>query len=137
MALIHCPECGKEISDKAPACPNCGAPVATKKVRVHFHRKKSFAGCANTGMVLVDGTMVGSASSGADFNVMLTPGTHNVVIDYKLTGALASGRSSSANIDVPADAKCVDVEIKLKTDAMSFFVSGGQSIVVGEVTVQR
>ncbi len=27
MALIKCPECGKEISDKASACPNCGCPV--------------------------------------------------------------------------------------------------------------
>ena len=26
MALIKCPECGKEISDKASACPNCGCP---------------------------------------------------------------------------------------------------------------
>ena len=25
--LIKCPECGKEISDKATACPNCGCPV--------------------------------------------------------------------------------------------------------------
>lgn len=27
MALIKCPECGREISDKAIACPNCGFPV--------------------------------------------------------------------------------------------------------------
>lgn len=27
MALIKCPECGKEISDKATACPNCGMPL--------------------------------------------------------------------------------------------------------------
>lgn len=27
MALIKCSECGKEISDKATACPGCGAPV--------------------------------------------------------------------------------------------------------------
>ena len=27
MALINCSECGKEISDKAVACPNCGCPV--------------------------------------------------------------------------------------------------------------
>jgi len=27
MALIKCYECEKEISDKAPACPHCGAPV--------------------------------------------------------------------------------------------------------------
>ena len=27
MALIECSECGKEISDKAGACPNCGNPL--------------------------------------------------------------------------------------------------------------
>lgn len=27
MALIKCPECGKEVSDKAKACGNCGCPV--------------------------------------------------------------------------------------------------------------
>ena len=27
MALIKCPECGKEISDKAKVCINCGCPV--------------------------------------------------------------------------------------------------------------
>lgn len=28
MALIKCTECGKEFSDKAAACPNCGCPVS-------------------------------------------------------------------------------------------------------------
>ena len=28
MALIKCSECGNQVSDKATACPNCGAPVA-------------------------------------------------------------------------------------------------------------
>ncbi|MEN6569584.1 MAG: zinc ribbon domain-containing protein [Rikenellaceae bacterium] len=28
MALINCPECGKEISDKAISCPNCGVPLS-------------------------------------------------------------------------------------------------------------
>ena len=27
MALISCPECGKEISDKAVACPHSGNPM--------------------------------------------------------------------------------------------------------------
>ena len=27
MALINCPECGKEVSDKATNCPNCGYPL--------------------------------------------------------------------------------------------------------------
>lgn len=29
MALINCEDCGREVSDRAPACPNCGAPVAS------------------------------------------------------------------------------------------------------------
>lgn len=32
MAIIRCPECGREISDKAAACPSCGAPVSSGKV---------------------------------------------------------------------------------------------------------
>lgn len=27
MALIHCPECDREISDRAKACPGCGFPI--------------------------------------------------------------------------------------------------------------
>lgn len=30
MALINCEECGKEISDKASACPHCGVPLERK-----------------------------------------------------------------------------------------------------------
>ena len=30
MALINCPECGKQVSDTAAACPNCGAPVGSE-----------------------------------------------------------------------------------------------------------
>lgn len=29
MALINCPECERQISDKAPACPHCGVPLAS------------------------------------------------------------------------------------------------------------
>lgn len=31
MALITCPECGKEISDQATSCPGCGYPIAERK----------------------------------------------------------------------------------------------------------
>ena len=30
MALIACPECGKEISNHAPACIHCGCPLAPR-----------------------------------------------------------------------------------------------------------
>ena len=31
MAMIKCYECGKDISDKAAACVNCGAPIVTQQ----------------------------------------------------------------------------------------------------------
>lgn len=31
MALIKCPECGREISDKASFCPGCGCPASEFK----------------------------------------------------------------------------------------------------------
>lgn len=27
MALIQCPDCGKQISSQAASCPNCGCPI--------------------------------------------------------------------------------------------------------------
>ena len=36
MALINCPECGKEISDKAIACPNCGNPINHQGVQDEY-----------------------------------------------------------------------------------------------------
>ena len=35
MALIKCPECGKEISDKAAACIQCGYPLASNSPSEH------------------------------------------------------------------------------------------------------
>lgn len=31
MALINCAECGREVSDKAVSCPNCGYPIAAQQ----------------------------------------------------------------------------------------------------------
>lgn len=33
MAIIKCPECGHQISDKAPVCPSCGVEIAGKVTR--------------------------------------------------------------------------------------------------------
>lgn len=34
MALIKCPECNKEISDKAKVCPNCGVEIKKEKIQI-------------------------------------------------------------------------------------------------------
>jgi uncharacterized membrane protein YdbT with pleckstrin-like domain len=33
MALINCPECGKQVSSEAPTCPACGYPIAEKRAQ--------------------------------------------------------------------------------------------------------
>src|SRR5262245_37244061 len=33
MAIISCPICAKDVSAQAPACPNCGHPIAEQSVR--------------------------------------------------------------------------------------------------------
>lgn len=39
MSLIRCPECGKEISDKASTCIHCGCPIQKEK---NLHTTKKF-----------------------------------------------------------------------------------------------
>ena len=29
MALVVCPDCGRQVSDAAPSCPSCGRPIAS------------------------------------------------------------------------------------------------------------
>lgn len=61
MALIKCPECGKEISDKATACPSCGCPLnltteaenAAKASSIAPPKKKKGHGCLITVIVFL------------------------------------------------------------------------------------
>ena len=35
MALIKCVDCGKEVSDRAKVCPNCGCPIECSVSETH------------------------------------------------------------------------------------------------------
>ena len=37
MSLIKCEECGKEISDKAGSCPNCGCPINSTETDSEYY----------------------------------------------------------------------------------------------------
>lgn len=77
MALINCPECNKEISDKAKSCPNCGVPISTDENEEYLacpkcHSKdlhseksgfsggKAFAGAVLTGGIGILAGTIGS-----------------------------------------------------------------------------
>ena len=38
MALIKCPECQLQVSDKAITCPHCGYPLDTKAVKRQYNK---------------------------------------------------------------------------------------------------
>ena len=47
MALIKCPNCGEQISDKATVCPKCGKTIDSKsqkktKKEVNYYGKEEF-----------------------------------------------------------------------------------------------
>ncbi len=44
MSMINCPECKKEISDKALVCPNCGYPLSNNISNADFSMKKKIPG---------------------------------------------------------------------------------------------
>lgn len=39
MALIKCTECGKDVSEKATACPNCGCPIEEIVIKIEENAK--------------------------------------------------------------------------------------------------
>ena len=50
MALIVCPECGKNISDKASACPHCGLPAGFFVKKTTTADTKDGRSTSNTGL---------------------------------------------------------------------------------------
>ena len=72
MPLIKCQECGKEISDKAALCPNCGAPTEygkkeTKKERTRKKGNVQGAGC----LIMILALILGFTVIGAPFAIIL------------------------------------------------------------------
>lgn len=51
MALINCTECGKEISDMAAMCPNCGISITQKTQKKTIPKKTLF--CIGTGVAVI------------------------------------------------------------------------------------
>ena len=82
MALINCPECGQQISDKAEVCIHCGTPLKEKPlepVYVSFPQVSTFTG---KGTVYYNGKSESCASGGT---VCIGDITGPTVIEVKMT----------------------------------------------------
>lgn len=137
MAMMKCPECGRDISDTASVCPGCGAPVRKPGCTVRFERHKAILfGAAVDGTIYIDGQRAGSASNGSSFEVFLPYGEHSVEFASSNSLQLASKRTNAQTLDVPVGAKKVIVTVKVKNDVTSV-VGGAAKLGIADVEVIR
>jgi hypothetical protein len=83
MALVPCPECGSEVSDKASSCPKCGLPLASapREVLIHVGRSGQLLniGCS----VSAGGKVIAKGKQGDTLSV---PCTEPMEIEVKVNG---------------------------------------------------
>jgi hypothetical protein len=72
MALIKCPDCGKNVSSNAEACIGCGAPLKRQKTRtdnVKVTSKRAAGSYEAIGTLLILGGMVTAMATGPDNHI--------------------------------------------------------------------
>lgn len=99
MALIKCQECGKEISDKAKACPFCGCPLenmtigGTVRIKIPGNVVEGFAGLfasRNCTIRIKDGNILWQGKHGESASFDLNEPTE-IVIDLGAWGNPVEG----------------------------------------------
>ncbi len=72
--MIKCPECGRQISDKAPFCPNCGVAIAGKIIRcpqcgeIYFKDQEMCPNCHHLTSLTTQGKTILSGQVGNSQN---------------------------------------------------------------------
>lgn len=74
MALINCPECGKEISNQASNCPNCGCPIASASTGIKVRALSDDRGVRRT-KYKVNGIVVAEVPIGSTATIKLSKPT--------------------------------------------------------------
>lgn len=87
MAMQQCKECGNEVSSKAAACPQCGAPVKKKTSPVAW-------GCLTLILLFVGLAIIGSLTSN-NTSSRSSSSTDTRPVDYSVT-YLVGGTASEA-----------------------------------------
>ena len=67
MALIKCEDCGKEFSDKASACPNCGCPITKETRKLIVSRLNKSYGKDVTPKIYIDEKLMGTNENGQTY----------------------------------------------------------------------
>ena len=123
MAIVSCPECGKQVSDRASACPNCGCPITEAQpsnvAKLYIAQHPNVPGCL-VPIKHTDGRLLANARAGAVFTItdMDRPYTYNLCGTFggtMLTVTLEPGKRYKATWGVgffsPRLTSCYEVDI--------------------------
>lgn len=103
MALVKCPDCGKEISSKADKCPNCGYPVEDMVQKNLFDDQPDTFNCSSCGRPIPVGSQecmyCGHQYTKAPVKKIICPecGSTNVDITFVQSGA----HTNTKNVGAP------------------------------------
>ena len=92
MGLIKCPDCGKEISDRAKVCINCGAPIektsdeSRDKSHIIIRSSKKTLGPLVFYVIYLDGQKVKKMKHAETYDFYIEK---DVELTVKLSGAYA------------------------------------------------
>lgn len=117
MALIKCPECGKEISDKAAACPNCGMPLRREDrgtYDVIITREKQWYLVNPKMKVTVDAADEYILENNSSITIPLTTGPHSILFSSSI-------RKTQTDIDVTEN---MNITVKFNRASGEINVSG-------------
>ena len=89
MALIKCPECGKEISDRAALCVNCGYPIQGQNVE----SKLIIKALKHPNESRVIGYSLGTPMYGKSVQIYICTTSGRCVTD------IMTGQTTSLNVD--------------------------------------
>jgi len=117
MALINCPECGKEISDKATACPGCGMPLRREDrgtYDVVITREKQWFLINPKIKIIVDAADEFFIENDSSVTIPLTTGAHTLLFSSGI-------RKTQTDIDVSEN---MNINVKFNRASGEINVSG-------------
>ena len=74
MGLMKCPECSREISDRAASCPQCGSPITAENVTLTLTGIPRRILGAKPVHVYLNGSKVGSVGKAEELTLTLPSG---------------------------------------------------------------